>query len=150
MNATALGLAIVLLATGISQAGDYYIYRDGAGRIWLSNEDPRNKDESAARRPDDVTIVKQYQWQDVTDEQLAASAAAERALAEANALRDVATNTKLLANEVDLAVAQLERLQPTQVNEPIIVVQTVRPRRFSPPLLTVRPPVTKGGDKHRR
>lgn len=149
MNATALGLAIVLLAAGISQAGDYYIYRDGAGRIWLSNEDPRNNAGSAARRPDDVTIVKQYQWQDVTDEQLAASAAAERALAEANALRDVATNTKRLANEVDLAVAQLERLQPSQVNEPIIVVQTVRPRRLSPPPITARP-VTKGGDKHRR
>ena len=149
MNATALGLAIVLLAAGISQAGDYYIYRDGAGRIWLSNEDPRNNAESAARHPDDVTIVKQYQWQDVTDEQLAASAAAERALAEANALRDVATNTKRLANEVDLAAAQLERLQPNQVNEPIIVVQTVRPRRFSPPPITARP-VTKGGDKHRR
>jgi hypothetical protein len=73
MNARALGLAIVLLTGGISQAGDYYIYRDGSGRIWLSNQDPRKKDESSARRPDNVTIIKQFQWQDVGDEHLSAS-----------------------------------------------------------------------------
>jgi hypothetical protein len=72
MNTTALALAIVLFAGGISQAGDYYIYRDGTGRTWLSNQDPRKKDESSAKRPDDFTIIKQYQWQDVAGEQLPA------------------------------------------------------------------------------
>jgi hypothetical protein len=73
MNATGLALAIVLLAGGISQAGDYYIYRDSDGRTWLSNQDPRKKDESPARRREDVKIIRQYQWQDVADQQLAGS-----------------------------------------------------------------------------
>jgi hypothetical protein len=41
MNATALALAIVLLVGGISQAGDYYIYRDGTVRTWLSHQNPQ-------------------------------------------------------------------------------------------------------------
>jgi hypothetical protein len=143
MNTRVLALVIVLLAGGISQAGDYYIYRDGAGRTWLSNQDPRNKDESPTRRPDDVTIVKQYRWQDVTDEQIAASAAAERELAQVNTARDMAMNLERLANE--LALARLERLQQgAVVNEPIIVVNTGRLRRFHRVPLITRPAVTKG------
>jgi hypothetical protein len=68
MKTRTLALAIVLLATGISQAGDYYIYKDAAGRTWLSNQDPRKKDDSGTKRPDNVTIIKQYQWEDVATE----------------------------------------------------------------------------------
>jgi len=39
---------ITLIAGGISQAGDYYIYRDGQGRTWLSNQDPHKQDDSTA------------------------------------------------------------------------------------------------------
>ena len=138
MKATELALALVLLVGGIAQAGDYYAYQDAAGRTWLSNQDPRNKDDSPTRRPDDVTIIKKYQWQDVTDEQLAASAAAQRELAQLNAMRDQASNAEWVINE--LAVERIERLEPSQVNEPIIVVQTMRPRRFSRPSVTARAP----------
>jgi hypothetical protein len=74
MNVTGTALAIVLLAGGISQAGDYYIYRDGAGRTWLSKQDPRKNGEPPARQPDNIKIIKQFQWQDVaTEGQLASS-----------------------------------------------------------------------------
>jgi hypothetical protein len=52
MNATALILAIALLSGGISQSGDCYIYRDTDGRTWLSNQDPREKEEAPARQPE--------------------------------------------------------------------------------------------------
>jgi hypothetical protein len=51
MNTRALILAIVLLSGGISQAADYYIYRDTDGRTWLSNQDLREK-EAPARQPE--------------------------------------------------------------------------------------------------
>jgi hypothetical protein len=143
MKTTGLLLALVLVSATIAHAGDYYVYTDAAGKIWLSNQDPRNKDESPTRRPDDVTIVKQYRWQDVTDEQIAASAAAERELAQVNTARDMAMNLERLANE--LALARLERLQQgAVVNEPIIVVNTGRLRRFHRVPLITRPAVTKG------
>jgi hypothetical protein len=141
MKATVLTLAFVLLVGGIARAGDYYVYQDATGRTWLSNQSPPNKDDSPERRPDDVTIIKKYQWQDVTDEQLAASAAAQRELAQLNLMRDQASNTEWLINE--LGVERIERLEPSQVNEPIIVVQTTRPRRFSRPSVTARAPMTK-------
>jgi hypothetical protein len=73
MNTTALVLVITLIAGGISQAGDYYIYRDGQGRTWLSNQDPRKEDDSTGKRPKDVTIIDRYQWQDGPSGQLAGS-----------------------------------------------------------------------------
>jgi hypothetical protein len=72
MKATGLVLAMLLLSGGISQAGDYYIYRDADGRTWLSNQDPR-KNEPPARQPDNIKILKQFQWQDVAPEGLAGS-----------------------------------------------------------------------------
>ena len=54
----------------------------------------------------------------MTDEQIAASAKAERELAQVNMARDVALNLERLANE--LALARLERSQEgAVVNEPI-------------------------------
>jgi hypothetical protein len=74
MNTTALILAMLLLSGGISQAGDYFIYRDADGKTWLSNQDPRKKDDSPARQPDNIKIIKQFQWQDVaTDGYVAGS-----------------------------------------------------------------------------
>lgn len=123
MKTTGLALAFVLLTGAIALAGDYYVYTDAAGRTWLSNQDPRTRDESTARRPDEVTIVKQYRWQDATDEQIAASATMEREEARVNALRDVATETQRLTDE--LRAARLEGLeQAAMVNEPIIAVTT--------------------------
>jgi hypothetical protein len=54
--------------------------------------------------------------------------AAQRELAQLNVLRDQASNTEWLIKE--LTLARIERLQPSQVNEPIIVVQTTRPSRL--------------------
>lgn len=143
MKTTGLLFVFVLASAAIAQAGDYYVYTDAAGRTWLSNQDPRNKDDSPTRQPDGVTIIKYYRWQDVTDEQIAASAAAERELAQVNAARDVALNLERLANE--LALARLERLQQgVVVNEPIIVVNTGRLRHFDRARLIARPAVTKG------
>jgi hypothetical protein len=80
----------------------------------------------------------------VTDEQIAASAKAERELAQVNMARDVALNLERLANE--LALARLERSQEgTVVNEPIIVVNTGRLRGFH------RVPfIARSGTKDRR
>jgi hypothetical protein len=64
MKTTGLLLALVLVSAAIAQAEDYYVYKDAAGRNWLSNQDPRNKDESPTRRPDDDKIAKQYRWED--------------------------------------------------------------------------------------
>jgi hypothetical protein len=129
MKTTGLVLAFVLLTGGIALAGDYYVYTDAAGRTWLSNQDPSTKDESATRRPDEVTIVKQYRWQDVTDEQIAASATMEREQARVNAIRDVATETQRLTDE--LRAARLEWLEQAAVaNQPIIAVTTTASRPF--------------------
>jgi hypothetical protein len=73
MNTTGLALAIVLMSGGISHAGDYFIYRDADGRTWLSNQDPRKKDDTSGRRQEDVKIIRQYQWQDLADRPLAGS-----------------------------------------------------------------------------
>jgi hypothetical protein len=53
------------LSGGISQAGDYFIYRDADGKTWLTNQDPRKKEEAPSRQPDNIKILKQFQWQDV-------------------------------------------------------------------------------------
>jgi hypothetical protein len=73
MNATGLVLANVLLSGGISQAGDYYIYRDGDGRTWRTNQDPCKTEEEPTRQPDNIKIIKQFQWQDVPARYLAGS-----------------------------------------------------------------------------
>jgi hypothetical protein len=123
-----LVLAIVLGAAVNAEAADYYLFKDASGTTWISNQDLRNKDESAAPRRDDVSVVKHYQWHDVTDEQLAASAVAERQLVEINALRDMAMQTERLANE--LAQQRLEPpAQDALSKESNIIVNTGRAPR---------------------
>ncbi len=60
MKAVLFAACLALLLSADAPAGDYFVYRDG-GKTVLSNIQPSQS----------ASIVKAYQWQDVTDEEVA-------------------------------------------------------------------------------
>ena len=138
---TGLALAVVLGCSGIAPAADYYIYKDAAGTTILSNL-------SGAARPLNVAAealetVKKYDLPEASDEQIAAAAAAERALAHDNAMRDRTRQLERMADE--LALLRLQAPVFGEISAPnIVVVNRGRLRRFQRPPVIAKPPGTKG------
>lgn len=119
------GLTIALALCAAPAIGaDYFIYRDGAGKIILSNL--AAVDRPLGRAPGELTVVKQYDWRDASDAEIAATERANQITARTNALNDLAAETSALARATDrLALATGSRQQATvEINAPDIVVQS--------------------------
>jgi hypothetical protein len=138
---TGLALAVVLVCSGIAPAADYYMYKDAAGTTILSNLSPAARPLEIA--PETLETVKKYDLPEATDEQIAAAAAAERALMHDNAMRERTRQLERVADE--LALLRLEAPLFGEINAPnIVVVNRDRLRRFQRPLVIAKPPATKG------
>ena len=123
-----LSLMIALaaaLAPAQATGAEYYIYKDAAGSLVLSNLPAAEW--PAGRAPESLAIVKTYEWADATAEEIAATEKANREAARIGALRDLASETKRLAdemeraNEIALAALQHQALRPsTEINQVIV------------------------------
>lgn len=133
-----LSLMIALaaaLAPAEATGATYYIYKDAGGSLVLSNLPAAER--PAGRAPESLAIVKTYEWADATAEEIAATEKENREAARINALRDLASESKRLADEMqrsnEIALAALHQaLRPsTEIHQIVVATQQfVRSRRI--------------------
>jgi uncharacterized protein DUF4124 len=116
------------LAPAAATGAEYYIYKDAGGSIVLSNLPAAER--PADRAPGSLAIVKTYEWADTTAEEIAATGKENREAARTSALRDVASQTERLAdemqrsNEIALAALHQQALRPsTEISQVIVATR---------------------------
>jgi hypothetical protein len=92
---TILTTAIALFLAGTAGAADYLVYKDGSGRIVLSNGTP----------PPSAQIVARHNLTDATEAEIAATEKSNLEIAKINALRDLEASYDRLAEAVIVAGA---------------------------------------------
>jgi hypothetical protein len=102
---TILTAAIALFLAGTAGAADYLVYKDGSGRMVLSNVTP----------PPSAQVVAKHDLKDATAEEIAATERANRETEELNLVRDF-INSKL---RLELAQSELDDSWRRLVDEKI-------------------------------
>jgi hypothetical protein len=130
---------IVVLATAFvpvaATGAEYYIYKDVAGGIVLSNVPATER--PADRSPESITLMRSYTWAEATPEQIAATEKENREAARISVLRDIAMQAERLADEVQrsneitlAALRQQTRRPATEINQVIVTTAGIRDPRF--------------------
>ena len=102
---TILTAAIALFLAGTAGAADYLVYKDGSGRMVLSNVTP----------PPSAQVVAKHDLKDATAEEIAATEKANRETEELNLVRDLVYGKLRL----ELAQSELEDSWRRLVDEKI-------------------------------
>ena len=102
---TILTATIALFLAGTAGAADYLVYKDGSGRVVLSNATP----------PPSAQVVAKHDLKDATAEEIAATERANRETEELNLVRDL-INSKL---RLELAQSELDDSWRRLVDEKI-------------------------------
>jgi len=114
---TILTAAIALFLAGTAGAADYLVYKDGSGRIVLSNVAP----------PASARLVARHDLPDATEADIAATEKSNLEIAKLNALRDLATSYDRLAEAI--IVASVPRPVSLEINQVAVGVGQSRLRR---------------------
>jgi|GEM_PF-6033042 len=116
-------LLVVLAAP--AGAADYFMYRDGAGRLTIGNQPP----------PAAAEIVKKYDWTDVTDAEIARTERENSAIAARNLERERIEAQQRLATAMEER-SRIEQPARIEINEAIASTSslTLAPRRRPSPL----------------
>jgi hypothetical protein len=125
--------SIILLATlsapTVCFGAEYYIYKDAAGSLVLSNLPAAER--PAKRAPESLALANVYNLPEVTAEEIAATEKQNLETTRLNELRDITAQMERLAEEVRRLseLTQISLQRPVEINQ-VAVTQGVRFRSF--------------------